>query len=320
MTDFREPVSAVDELFLAFNARRPGVRGATVCAALLLCAWSTSACKRSESSCGPSDDNQVIACIGGTAMTRDEVIEHLRPPQPVRGRADLPDPRPPAVEAALRVRLFAAEARRQGLKVQDGGSAAVQRVRLYRALIHKELEKRGISPAAISDDEARRIFHERPTKFNEIVGVSGRAIFVADARNAEAVFRRVNGASREAFAAAARELSSDPSAEHGGLISDLRSQAIDPALRRLGNSLRTEGEVAGPVRLGDGRYVILFADRLELAVKPFDASVATQVKNVVAHEREVAAADELYAALRKRARVRLFPAAVAALPAPKEHQ
>lgn len=290
---------------------------ASACVVLFLCAYCSPGCKQSEKSCGPRDDNTVIACIGGESVTRDEVIEHLRPPLPVRGHADLPDPRPPAVEAALRVRLFAAEARRRGLQVRGGGSAEVQRVRLSRALIQKELARRGISPAAISDDEARRVFQERPTQFNEIVRATGRAIFVADARNAEAVFRQVDGASREAFAAAARKLSTDPSAERGGLIPDLRADDIDPAMRKLGNSLRTEGEVAGPVRLDDGRYVILFADKLELAVKPFDAAVATQVKNVVAHERETAAVDELYAALRKRAHVRTFPAAVAALPARK---
>ncbi len=289
----------------------------TGCLALILCTWFASGCNHARKSCGPRDDNTVIACVDGAAVTRDEVIEHLKRPQPVRGHADLPDPHPLAVEAALRVSLFAAEARRRGLEVHGGGSAAVQRVRLYRALIQQELERRGISPAAISDDEARQIFHDRPTKFNEIVGVTGRAIFVADARTAESVFRRVDGASREAFADAARELSTDPSAERGGLITDLRGDDVDPALRRLGNSLRTEGEVAGPVRLGDGRYVILMADKLDVAVTPFDASVAARVKNTVAHEREAAAADELYAALRKRARVRVFPAAVAALPAPK---
>jgi len=270
-------------------------------------------CKKHGSSCGAKPDHSVIACVGDEAVGRSEVSVYVRKPLPVPGKARLPDPRMAATEAALRVRLFAREAKRRGLHVSASTSAAIRRGRLNRALIVDELKRRGISAAAVTDAEAGGRYKARPGRFNKIHRAYCRAIFVRDAATAEAVYKRVKGADDARFASVAREVSVDPSAADGGDIGEIHRPGIDPDVRTLGNTLHAVGEIGGPVELLDRRFVILLVSRLEMTVRPFAGQVVAMVKNAMVHERSEVALDELYRRLRAKANIRVFAAAVKTL-------
>ncbi len=236
--------------------------------------------------------------LNGEPLAAGEVAEHLRAPDPQPGRALLPDPRKAALEDAVRVRLFAAEAKRRGLR--DNGIA-----RLNRALIDDERRRSGIAPSAVSDDEASRLYADEPGLFNKIPSVDCQASYTPDAAGAEALYAQLADSSGEEFAAAGGQ-------EIGRIDID---SPVDPALLRLSGTLRHAGAVGGPVRLADGRYVILRASSVELNAAPFQGRMIAQVKNWIAHDRERQALDELYGELRQRASVRVFADELARLPA-----
>jgi hypothetical protein len=254
------------------------------------------ACRREAASCGPRADHAVVACIDGNPVTAAEVGEHLRP-----GTS-----REAALEAALRVRVFAAEARKRGLAGGEGRDARSRAV-LHQALVRDEVARAKARPDDVALDEARRHYAQRPGDFNKITSVWVRGIFVADQAAAEAAFAHVRALDDAGFAAAG-----------GEDLGEAHADGIDPALRRLANDLRAEGDVKGPVLLGDGRWVILRATRIELAARPFDA-VARDVQHALARRREEAALDALYASRVGAHRIARFGAELALVPEPAEH-
>lgn len=265
-----------------------------------LLAMAAAACGAPETDrCARAADHSVVACVDGAAVLAGEVAEHLRAPAPVPGRAALPDPRRHALEAALQVRLFAGDAARRGLGARD-------RVRRSRALIADELARLGIAPDAVSEREAEAYYRAQPGLFNKIPAVRCRALYVDDPARAEALYAALEGGTDEAFAAA------------GGV--DVGRLAIgadaDPALLRLAGQLRSDGALAGPVALADGRYVVLRATAIELHPAPLEGTMLHKVKNWIANQRERAALGALYQRLRAGAAIEVFEDELARLPVP----
>jgi hypothetical protein len=241
-----------------------------------------------ERRCEPRADHTVVACLDGSPIGAAEVAAHLGTRAPDRRRA---------LDAALRVRVFAAEAARRGLGAElPNASAEQRRAMLHQALIADE------APDPIDDAEARRYYEAHPGAFNKITATTCRGIFVEDRARAEALARELAGASDEQFAAA------------GGVdLGEMHQPGVDPALTRLANDLRAAGAIGGPVRAADGRYAILRATAIEMAVKPYE-DVAPQVKNHLAHAREEEVLAELFARLRARHTIEVLDAELAHLP------
>ncbi len=275
-----------------------------IAAAVAAAAGLVAACEASRP-CAPRADHAVVACVGSAPVAAAEVAEHLRPAAP--------DPAA-AVDAAVRVRLFADEAARRGLAAD--GPPARRRAALYQALIRDEAARAGAVVDRISDDEARRAYEAAPGRFNKVTGVELRAVIVADAADAADVARAAVGLDDAGFAALVLVRSHDPSAAGGGLVPDALAEGVDPGLRRAAVELRVEGALAGPIELGDGRFAVVRARRLALSVKPFDATVALTVKHALAREREQAALAALEARLRAERRVEVFADAVARVAPP----
>lgn len=277
--------------------------------AALVLALATSmaagACKH-ERSCEPAADGSVVACLNDSPIPRAEVEQHLRPQGPAPGRATPPNPRSVALEAALRVRLFAAEARRRGLEVD--GPASQSTARLNRALISDELERQHIGAEHISDAEARAFYEAHPGRVNQIDAVHCLALYADDPARAEALYGELHGAGRDAFVAAG---GADIGAIHH------LDPTVEQGLVQLASTLREAGAVSGPVKTADGRYALLYADSLDMTVAPFEGAVVAQTKNTMARDAERAALDALFDELRARSRVVVFDDALAALPEPQ---
>lgn len=294
----------------------PNLSARCLVAAVAIAAFATTACKR-DRQCKPRGDHSVVACFDDDEITADEVEPFLRPAMPIPGRAELPDPRPAAVDAAIRVRLFAAEARRRDLPGGDGPEARTRAV-LNQALIRAEVKRLGIGAETISDEDAQRYHDEHPDEVSPLEAVRCRAIFVDDPALAEDLYRRAVRAGEQAFAALAGEHSDDPSAANGGDLGviDRRDPTVDVALIRLALSLRRAGDVGGPVKLADGRYVLLHATAVELDKKLFEGKVIPSVKNHMAQLREREALDALDAELRGKHDVRVLRDELAKMPVP----
>lgn len=263
-------------------------------------------CRREAAPCERRADHSVVACVDARPVTVAEVSEHLRPLSPVDGSASLGSPRQAALEAALRVRVFADEARRRGLAGGGDGRDARSRAVLHQALVRDEVARAHAGPDDVPLDEARRYYETRPGEFNKIPAVYVRAIYRRDPAAAEAAYREVRALDDDGFEAA------------GGVdLGEAHAEGFDPLVRRLANDLRAAGDVKGPVATSDGRWVILRAIRVELQPRPFE-DAARDVQHALAQRRERAALDALYAKLAPTHRIEVFDDELARLPDPPE--
>lgn len=256
----------------------------------------------------------MVACVDGEAVLASDVVPHLRAPAPIRGQAALPDPRQTAVDEAVRLQLFAAEARRRGL-ADGGGPRAHRLATLNQALRRDELARLHLGPNSVSDDVTQAFFAANPGAVSPIDAVRVRAIVVADAARAEVLYREAGALDDDGFAALARTASLDASAASGGDLGEVSPDRHPLPLVRAAFDLRAAGELGGPIALGDGRYAILRATTVTVRKEDF-ATIAPRVKAHLARVDEASALDALAARLRAERPVTVFADAVAQLAEP----
>lgn len=98
-----------------------------------------------------------------------------------------------------------------------------------------------------------------------------RQILVPDGELAEAASRRV--AAGEPFAAVARALSTDPSAEHGGLQGEIALEDLPASFAQRIAAL-APGEVAEPIEASDGWHVFQVEAKLPARERPLEDAAA----------------------------------------------
>lgn len=262
----------------------------------------------------------VVARLDGQPILASEVRMHLRVAPPRVGTAPAVDPRQQALDAAIRVRLFAREGRRRGYTA-DGSPATVQAA-LVRGVVAAETEGDAFQAAAISDQEARRFYEANAIRFNHPTTVRVSAIVLDDPDLAEKVMHQAAAADAAELARLVREHSVDePSRERDGdlgVIDDRTdtdpASGIDPNPAALAMLLKRVGQV-GLVGGTDGRYYVLRATEVDLTIQPWDLD-PMRVKNVMVYERRNRALDALEQRLREQSRSVVVGEALAALALP----
>lgn len=253
--------------------------------------------------CGPRADHTVVACVDDTAITAAAAREHLRGAdgdQPPRAAMS-------AVEAAIRVQLFADEAVRRKL-APSSARVAVRNRQLIDALA-AELRAR---PEDIDDDDAAAAYQAKPGRYSAVEQVRVRAIFVDDEAAAAAARAAAEGLDDEGFAALARARSRDPSADAGGDLGVVDEHTASKELVRLATALRVTGDLAGPHRLADGRFLVMRATEVVARIEPLEV-VLPRVKAILARAASESVLASEDARLRTQRRVRVFADAVAHL-------
>jgi hypothetical protein len=259
----------------------------------------------------------VVACVDGTPVMRPDVEAHLEYRGSLPGQATPLDARRVAVDEAVRVRVFAAEAAARGLRAPDGTPPAQRAAVLNQALIRDERARQRIGAEHVSDDEARRFYDANPGRINTVDAVHCYALYTDTPQRAEQLYRELMSAGRDgARDGVVRDRLIAAGGTDIGTIRRLdESKSVD--LLRLAATLRTQGAIAGPVRAADGRYLLLYADALEMKVAPFEGTIVARTKNLIARERERAALDALAQRLRAKTQISIVQAAVDALPVPQ---
>ncbi len=267
---------------------------------------ATSTCKQDAAS-------SVVACVDDTVIRKDEVSAFVREPTWTPGVAALPDPRRAALDEAIRLHLFAQEARARKLAPASGAPAGSPQG-IAQALMQSELAARGLGRDSVSDDEAKRWFDDHPEAFGEIDDVHVQAIVLRDPRLAEQVWAKAKGADRDAFAALATAYSIDePSKAKGADFGWIHAgRDADRTLLGLVLGLRRPGSIGGPVRAADGRWYVLRILEAPLEHQtPWGELAKAKAKNLLARERQRVALDALEASLRSRATIVVFDDALA---------
>lgn len=280
---------------------------AGLCAALA-CGLFVTGCRDSPAestaaspAASPAAGDAVIARIDGQPVLASEVRLHLRAAPPRIGTAPAVDPRRVALDAAIRVRLFAQEGRRRGLAAK-GAPATVQAM-LVRGVIDAETSAAELRGDGVSDEDARVFYERDPKRFNRPTEVRVAAVAVDDERAAEELLVKASTASEAELAAlGAKDL---------GVI-DEHGEGVDPAIAGTAMWLKHPGAV-GLAPGSDGRYYVLRATEVKIVIKPWTAD-AMRVKNVVAEERRNAVLSRLEERLRKTASIEIDEAALASLP------
>jgi len=261
-------------------------------------------------------DGDAVGVIDGEPVLASELELHVRPPGPWVGPVR-PDPRRIALDDALRVRLFAREARRRGLTGLDGPPAVVQGS-LVRALIADELARCGApDPRAIGDDEARRFYDGHRDAMNPPTSVEVAAIVVADEASATAILRAATTAGDAAFARlVARASIDEASRARGGALAtiDEHGAGVEPAIAEVALALRGPGMV-GVAEGSDHRWYVLRATRVTHRYQPWPAAAA-RVKQLMAWQRRQAVLDALVTRLRGEAQITVDAAALARVAVP----
>lgn len=286
---------------------RPGYnRG--VRAAIVVFGAALVACGGGSAPCGPRPG--VVACVDDAAVEAATAREHLRPPVAVPGKAAPADPVVAAVDAAIRVELFAAEARRRGL-----GDRRARAAVLNQALIADERVRQRLAPADVADAAVDALLQASPGRVAKIEAVHARGLYLADAATAEAAFAQAVGLDDAAFAALAQARSQDASAARGGDLGEIDDDHSPIELVRAASSLREPGALAGPIALPDGRFLVLRAVDVTVRAEPPE-QVRPRAREYLAHQAEERALAELAAQLERAHRVRRFPEAFAAVTTP----
>lgn len=276
-------------------------------AAFVLFGVTLIACGGGSAPCGPRPG--VVACVDDTAVTTATAREHLRAPRIMPGKAAPTDPRADAVDAAIRVELFAAEARRRGV-----GDRRARAAVLNQALIADERARQRLAPADVTDAAVDALLQAAPGHVAKVEGVHARGIYLTDAATAEAVYAQAVGLDDAAFAALAEARSRDVTAASGGDLGTIDDDHSPIELVRAASSLREAGALAGPVALPDGRFLILRAVAVTVRAEPPER-LRPRAREYLAHQAEEQALAALAAQLEGAHRVRRFPDAFAALTA-----
>lgn len=290
---------------------RPVAALAFVTVALLTIVGCDSADRDRRKVASPSAE--IVARIDGEPVYAKEVSANLLPAPPRIGSATPVDPRRAALDEAIRIRLFAREAKRRGIEAPRG-NPAVARAYLVQELIEEELERREIEERGVSSRQALQYYKEHPELFTEVKSVGLDVIIVRDGELAERLLRRVEGGDREEFTALVRRFSlDDVSRSKDGYLTTLDvsdpDDQVEDEIAHVGWAMTEPGQV-GMAMDSRGRYYVLRARTVESFLRPWDGEVALIVKNLVADERKRKVLEKLEGRLRSEARVTVNGAAL----------
>ena len=267
--------------------------------ATLVCSLLVAGCQDAPAASVASGD-AIVARIDGQPVLASEVRQHLRAAPPRIGTAPAVDPRRVALDAALRVRLFAQEGKRRGLVAK--GAPAIAQATLVRGVIEAETAGAEFRGDGVSDEEARLFYERDPKRFNRPTEVRIAGIAVDDADAAEALLVKASTASEAEFA------------KLGGVdlgVVDEHGDGADPPIAGTALWLKQPGAV-GLATGSDGRYYVLRAAQVSIVLKPWTAD-AMRVKNVIAEERRNEVLRRLEERLRKCVSIEVDEKALAAV-------
>lgn len=250
---------------------------------------------------------EVVAEIDGQVLYAQEVRMHMEPAEPWVGSAPPSEPSQKALNEAIRVRLFAREAKDRGLKPEEGSSEIAQ-ASLVQALIHRELQRQGIRAETITNKAAKRYYDENSIRFDENASVSLAAVVVEDFRVAKQLIRRAEGGTKDQFVKLVQKYSVDDKskAEDGFLaIVPQDEDKIYDEVVEVGMALSEVGQV-GLARGSDNRYYVLRATHIESQAEPWGGELIFRVKNVMAEERKQKALEELEEKLRQDSQIVVY--------------
>jgi len=276
---------------------------------LLLCLLLASCSRKAAPVEGEPARGPVVARVGKVAIYEDDLQRAMaRDPGATPERFKSPQARRELVDGLVRFELLVQAAERAGLIQDPDAIHALQQIAVTK-LVNRTLGEAG-SPESITEaDVAREYSARQASEFTLPEAAQVRHVVVSDAQLAEQIAAQARALAvtdERAFAALASSRSEDlRSRATGGDLGFIdQNSRLPPAIVQAALSLKTPGEVAGPIPSDSGYEILRLVSRRAGAVSPLSA-VQGQIRQRLYQERRAKALESFIARLRAETRVDL---------------
>ena len=229
--------------------------------------------------------NNVLANVGGIAITENDVNEFLANLGPRGQSYDNPQGRRVVLEQLIAGKLLLLDARRNLYEAEPEFKAELAKLR-ENLLISYATEK-AISTAKVSDKDAEEYYNQNKERFTTEPTVNASHILVDSEEKALAILASIK-AGETSFEDAARENSTCPSKANGGNLGDFGRGQMVPEFDAAVFAMEVGQISETPVQTQFGYHLIKLNSKSEAGEMPF-AEIAGEIKNALLQEKQRAA-------------------------------
>ncbi len=229
--------------------------------------------------------NKVLAMVGGTPITENDVNEFLIG-LGQRGQSyNNPEGRKMVLNQLIDSKLLLLDAKRNLLEAEADFKAQLAKIK--DNLLTSYAAEKAIANVSVSDADAKKYYDENSDKFTSEEAVDASHILVESEELANALLAKIK-AGEISFEDAARENSTCPSGKSGGSLGEFgRGQMVaefDAAVFAM-----AEGEISSsPVKTQFGYHLIKLNAKKEAAPMEYDA-IKDEIKDALLNEKRRAA-------------------------------
>ena len=229
--------------------------------------------------------NKVLAMVGGTPITENDVNEFLIG-LGQRGQSyNNPEGRKMVLNQLIDSKLLLLDAKRNLLEAEADFKAQLAKIK--DNLLTSYAAEKAIANVSVSDADAKKYYDENSDKFTSEEAVNASHILVESEELANALLAKIK-AGEISFEDAARENSTCPSGKSGGSLGEFgRGQMVaefDAAVFAM-----AEGEISSsPVKTQFGYHLIKLNAKKEAAPMEYDA-IKDEIKDALLNEKRRAA-------------------------------
>lgn len=229
--------------------------------------------------------NKVLAMVGGTPITENDVNEFLIG-LGQRGQSyNNPEGRKMVLNQLIDSKLLLLDAKRNLLEAEADFKAQLAKIK--DNLLTSYAAEKAIANVSVSDADAKKYYDENSDKFTSEEAVDASHILVESEELANALLAKIK-AGEISFEDAARENSTCPSGKSGGSLGEFgRGQMVaefDTAVFAM-----EEGEISSsPVKTQFGYHLIKLNAKKEAAPMEYDA-IKDEIKDALLNEKRRAA-------------------------------
>jgi peptidyl-prolyl cis-trans isomerase C len=235
-------------------------------------------------SCAPvlAQDDVVVATINGQTVTEADLALAESELGPQFARMPEDQRRAAALSAVIDVRLFAAEAEKQGIADSEDFQRRAEFLR-QRALHSAYID--GNVVEAITEDEVRARYDEEIAKIEPKEEVHARHILVETEDEAKEVIAQLEAGGD--FAEIAKEKSKDGAAAQGGDLGYFTAEAMMPEFGQAAFAMEPGTHSSEPVQTQFGWHVIKVEDK-RMQPPPAFEQVGEQIRSILIRDKYMA--------------------------------
>lgn len=229
--------------------------------------------------------NNILATVGGIAITEEEVNEFLEGLGP-RGQAyNNPEGKKAVLGQLVANKLLLLDARRNLYEAEPAFKAELAKLR-DNLLISYAADK-AVASAKVSDQDVENYYNQNKERFMTEEGVNASHILVDSEEKALEILAKIK-AGEISFEQAAMENSSCPSKANGGSLGDFGKGQMVPEFDAAVFAMEVGEITDAPVKTQFGYHLIKLNAKNAAEEMPL-AEIAPEIKNALLQEKQRAA-------------------------------